>query len=111
MRTAWSAAGRGAHEGADGVERIGGHCYDDEHGEQAVPATPANQDHEREGGRRQQPPEPGRGAGHPDDVALGQGGTLADPQGDLPVGDDDLTVVGVGGDRWGSGPLQWVRWS
>jgi hypothetical protein len=34
--------GRGAHEGANGVERIGGHRYDDEHGEQAVPATPAN---------------------------------------------------------------------
>jgi hypothetical protein len=37
MRTAWSAAGRGGHEGADGVERIGGHRSDDEHGEQAVP--------------------------------------------------------------------------
>jgi hypothetical protein len=45
------------------VEHIGGHRYDDEHGEQALPATPANQDHEREGGRRQQPPEPGRGPG------------------------------------------------
>jgi hypothetical protein len=98
--------GRGG-ERPGSVDQVGGHRDHHQQGEQAEPAAPAGGCHHHEGDEREQDPRPGRGAGHPDNVALDQRGALAQPQGDLPVGDDDLVVAPVGGDRRrvGSAPV------